>query len=118
MDWKDFDDLPGDEPEAQAYRVCRVEQLQEGRGRVVFAGTLKVAVFRIGDQIYAIKNACPHAGGSLGVGRVEAMTVACPRHDWQFHLGTGACVGRKMYSVETFPVEVRDGEVWVEVKGS
>ncbi len=95
-------------------KVCRVDQLKQNRGRPVYAGTTKVAMFKIGDEIYAIRNACPHAGASLSVGDVRGLVVTCPRHDWTFNVSTGACLNRKMYSVKTYPVEVRGNEVWVD----
>lgn len=98
------------------FKVCNLDQLQEGRGRVVFAGTTRVALFKVGPDLHAIKNACPHAGASLGVGQLSGLVVTCPRHDWTFNVATGACLNRKMYSIESFPVEVRGQEVWVGVR--
>lgn len=116
MSWWNDDDFPQDEPQAQSHKVCELDQLKEGRGRIAFAGTTRVAVFRIGDEIFAIKNACPYAGGSLGVGPVEGEVVACPRHDWRFNLRTGACLDQRMYRVATYPVEVREGAVYVHLE--
>lgn len=116
MNWWNDDEF--DEPSEQSFKVCQVDQLKEGRGRISFAGTTRVAVFRIGDEIFAIQNACPHAGGSLGVGPVSGEVVACPRHDWRFNFRTGACLDQGMYSVRRFPVEVREGAVFVTVKTS
>ncbi len=105
--------------EDQGYtRVCDLDRLREGQGRPVYVGTLKVAVFKIEDEIYAIKNACPHAGASLSMGQMSGVVVTCPRHDWRFNVKTGACLNKKMFAATTFPVQVYEGGVWVAVPPS
>src|SRR5206468_629020 len=52
----------------------------------------EVAVFRCGNQLYALQNRCPHAGGSLADGTVEGDEVICPLHGYRFNIRTGACV--------------------------
>ncbi len=115
MRWDDDDFFDDDEPLEQSYKVCELSKLQEGRGRIAFAGTTRVALFRIKDEIFAIQNTCPHAGGSLGVGGVSGEVVVCPRHDWRFNFRTGACLDQRMYSVRQYLVEVRDGFVFVSL---
>ena len=97
------------------FKVVERSRLVQGRGRVAWAGTTKIAVFLVDGRVYAMKNFCPHAGGSLGTGRVNGLVVECPRHKWGFHLQTGACLKQKMYAVKTYPAEVRDGYVWVDI---
>lgn len=97
------------------HKVIALDRLQEGRGRVALAGTTRVAVFLIEGVYYATRNFCPHAGGSLGTGRVQGLIVTCPRHNWGFNVKTGACVTQKMYSLATFPTRAADGFLWVDV---
>ncbi len=97
-----------------AFKVALLHQLKPRQGRVVWAGTTKIALFLIDNQVYAIKNFCPHAGGSLGTGPVRGLVVSCPRHAWGFNVQTGACLHNPAFAVQTYPVEVRGQEVWVE----
>ena len=46
------------------------------------------------------------------------LLVASETRLFQFNVETGACLKQKMYSVNTYPVEVRDGYVWVAVGDS
>ena len=53
---------------------------------------IELALFRVGDQICAFDNACPHAGGSLADGTLADGCVTCPLHGWKFDACTGAGV--------------------------
>ena len=41
--------------------------------------------------------------------------VACPMHKKTFSLETGAGLADPQYSIETYGVEVRDGDVWLAI---
>ena len=66
-----------------------VADLPEGRGIRVDYGEHRVAVFRIGDDIYAIGDRCSHAEASLAEGELFGLDVECPRHGSEFSLETG-----------------------------
>jgi len=67
-------------------RVCGVEDIPEGQGRMFRIGETMIGVFRTGGQFYAIENECPHAGASLAHGTVEGDTVRCRIHHWRLAL--------------------------------
>ena len=66
-----------------------VTALPEGKGVRVDHGEHRVAVFRIGDSVYAIGDRCSHAEASLAEGEVFDLDVECPRHGSEFNLETG-----------------------------
>ena len=41
-----------------------------------------VAVFRLGDEFFALDNMCLHRGGPLCDGSIENNIVTCPWHGW------------------------------------
>ena len=94
--------------------VCSVEQIVPNRGLAVRAGDKDIALFKVGGEIRAIANSCPHQGASLVGGRQSDHVVACPAHGWRFNLMTGALVVAPKVQLETFPVQVRDGRVLVD----
>lgn len=94
-------------------KVARVDEVPEGTGLEVMAGNHVVALFREGDQIYALDGICPHAGGPLAQGCVAGGIVTCPWHGWQFEIATGQHCLTKTLQHKSFPVELREGEVWV-----
>jgi nitrite reductase/ring-hydroxylating ferredoxin subunit len=73
-----------------------------------------VAIFRRGDEILAIGNACPHQGGNLCDGFIEGDIVVCPLHGWEFDLRSGACMTVPGESVPCYRVTVEDGVIYVE----
>jgi nitrite reductase (NADH) small subunit len=96
-------------------QVCRLDELREGCGRSVDALGLRVAIFRAGDAVVALSGICPHSGGSLGHGWIEAGEVVCPLHRWRFRLADGRCTTVRGEGVHRFRCEVRGEDVWIEV---
>lgn len=98
----------------------RIEDLS-ARGRRVFkSGSRQLLLIKAGDRIVACNNRCPHEGyplseGTLGGGAPgEACTLTCNWHNWKFDLTSGeALVGGD--TLRLYPVEVRDGRVFVDV---
>lgn len=74
------------------YLVGKFSELPEGKGVAVEAGQRTVAVFRIGKEVFAVNNACPHKGASLCEGEVlcDEKIVRCPWHHWKWQLQDGA----------------------------
>jgi len=95
--------------------ICRLSDIEEGRGIAVEADGVELAVFRRGEEVFALENACPHRGGPLAFGDLRGDTVYCPLHAWPFDLRTGRCREFPHASVRTFPVRVEGGEVRVEL---
>lgn len=96
-----------------AGRWLRIELGSDGRA-VATANGEEIAVFRIGGEVHAVANACPHAGNPLVEGKVLGRTLVCAYHGWRFDLETGACLlGEE--PVRRYPVEEREGVVWLEI---
>jgi nitrite reductase (NADH) small subunit len=95
--------------------VCRRSGLVEGRGRVFEVDGTEVAVFLLGDRVYALENACPHRGGPLAFGDLRGGTVHCPLHAWPFDLATGECADHPDRPARAFAARVRGDEVRVEL---
>lgn len=82
--------------------------------RLSIDGTV-IALARLGGQLYAFQEFCPHRYGPLSEGELKDCTVTCPWHQSQFDLRTGAVTsGPAKVPLRTFRVEVREHIVWVE----
>ena len=92
--------------------LIELSALPAGRGRRVCKAGLDLALFRIGDAIYAIEDSCPHGGGSLSNGKVQGTRVTCPVHGLTFSL-EATCQPGKPQTLEArkFAVHVEDGMV-------
>jgi 3-phenylpropionate/trans-cinnamate dioxygenase ferredoxin subunit len=77
-----------------------------------FGGT-EIGIYKVGDQIHALENVCPHAYALLTQGFVDGDTVECPLHEAVFHIPTGKCLkepgGRdlKVYAVRLAGEEIQ-----------
>jgi len=94
--------------------IAPLEDLPDGRGVRVDIGPLQIAVFRIGDEVFALGDQCSHAKASLSEGEVFDGDVECPRHGSPFDLKTGEPQTLPATApVPTFSTEVRDGDVFL-----
>ena len=96
-------------------KVCTTNDLKDGEGRPFTISGKPIAVFKQNGQFFAIDNTCPHMGGPLGEGLLEGEEITCPWHGWQFSIRTGAHVSIPGVKAKTYPVTVKDGEVFVDV---
>lgn len=94
--------------------VAPADEIAPGEFKVVDLDALRVAVFNVGGEFYAIEDRCSHDDGELTGGVVEGCEVMCPRHGAKFDLRTGEALTAPAYEpVETFPVRVEGGVVQV-----
>lgn len=83
--------------------------------RVVETAQGRIAVFRSrDDQVFAVRDACPHKGGPLSQGIVSGTTVACPLHNWKIDLASGEALGADKGCVNTFVVKVENGRLMLQ----
>ena len=95
-------------------RVATAEALPEGGSQIVYFGGDQVALFNVGDQLYAVGNRCSHANGPLAEGVVEDGCVTCPWHGSRFDLASGQPQGGPAVKpVPAYRVKVEDGEVFL-----
>jgi nitrite reductase/ring-hydroxylating ferredoxin subunit len=93
--------------------VAQLDQLPPGRGMVVTVRGLAVALFNVEGTVYAMEDACRHAGASLGGGELRGPIVRCPAHGWRYDVRTGQTSHEPGYGVATFPVQIVDGTILV-----
>jgi nitrite reductase/ring-hydroxylating ferredoxin subunit/uncharacterized membrane protein len=94
--------------------VCNQSELGDGQMMLAEVKGLKVVVGRCPEGTFAFSDHCTHKGGPLSDGALVGCTVQCPWHGSQFDVRTGHVVaGPAGSNIETYPVEVRGGEVFV-----
>ena len=97
-------------------RVCSLSEVEEDEALGVTVGAYDVAIARHGEEVFALQNMCSHAAVALSEGEVEDCTVECWLHGSRFDLRTGKPTGLPATEpVATFPVEVRDGDIFVDI---
>lgn len=74
-----------------------------------------LVLFAYGDRVYAVDNRCPHMGFPLDRGTVRDGILTCHWHHARFDLASGGTFDQWADDVRAFPVEIRDGKVWVDL---
>jgi sulfoxide reductase heme-binding subunit YedZ len=112
---KAFDKVTLPSPAADGcVNVCAVGDLTEGRGRTVWAGKERVALFLHQGRVFGLSNVCRHQGGPIGEGRIVDGCATCPWHGWTYRPEDGMSPPPFEEVVATYNVRVEDGRVWVD----
>ncbi len=96
--------------------VGRLSDLRDHRGMKVMVGEYEVALWKVGNAVYAVGNVCAHQHFSMmHQGTVEGSTVRCPMHGWEYSLETGRSIegsGR----IPVFEVKIEGDRVSVSLE--
>jgi len=95
-------------------RVASAAEAREACPQVVTVGGRTVGLFHHEGAFHAVDNRCPHMGFPLTDGSVDDGILTCPWHHARFELSCGDTFDPFADDVHTFPVEVRDGDVYVD----
>jgi 3-phenylpropionate/trans-cinnamate dioxygenase ferredoxin subunit len=94
--------------------IGALETLPRDRGVRVAIGDERIALFRIGDEVFAVGDRCSHAEASLAEGEVFDYEVECPRHGSEFDLRTGKPLSLPATKpVPTYEVMIEDGVAYL-----
>jgi len=100
---------------SQRTRIASVFQLPpEGELREFRFGSASVCVANLGGAFTALGNVCPHLGGPLAEGSIEAGKVVCPWHGWEFGLADGRCANHPGASVQHFELVIEGDDVFLK----
>ena len=95
-------------------RVAALTEIPTDTGKMVEVDGQTVALYRQQDNVFALYNVCPHAGGPLAEGGVREGQAICPWHGWEFDLKTGACSFNPSIKQAVYKVKVENGEVFIQ----
>jgi len=98
-------------------RICAIEDIPLLGARVLERhGGDNIALFRPAvARVFALADRCPHKGGPLSQGIVSGDTVTCPLHGWNIGLDSGQACAPDVGCARTYPVQLRDGQVWLSL---
>ncbi len=92
--------------------VCDLDDIPRLGARVVPRASGNIAVFRTADDdVFAVRDRCPHRAGPLSQGIVYGRRVACPLHNWQIDLASGQAEAPDHGCTEIFATRVVNGVV-------
>lgn len=97
-------------------KVGKFTDIPQMGARVVRTKECDIAVFRTAeDEIFALRDSCPHKQGPLSQGIIHGKKVACPLHDWKVHLDTGLAVAPDEGCTASYPVRIENGEIYISL---
>lgn len=97
-------------------QIAPIADIPEASGLRVEIGEHQVAMFRIGDDVYALGDRCSHAEASLAEGEVFDDEVECPRHGAAFSLATGEALTLPATKpVPVYGVDIEDDVVFLTI---
>ena len=79
----------------------------------------KICIGKWNEQLFAFAFKCPHAGGIMADGYIDALgNVVCPLHRYKYAVTNGRNTSGEGYYLKHWPVEVREEAVYVGMEES
>ena len=92
--------------------IGALEDIAPLGARTVTTAFGDIAIFRTeGDNVFALRDQCPHKRGPLSQGIVHGTSVTCPLHNWVISLQSGEAQGLDVGCTPRFAVRVEAGRV-------
>lgn len=77
-------------------------------------GDRTVCITHHNNELFACTQKCPHAGGALANGYIDAVgNIVCPVHRYKFSLKNGRNVSGEGYFLKLFIIEERTDGVFI-----
>lgn len=74
----------------------------------------KICIAKHQDGVFAFAYKCPHAGGILADGYIDALgNIVCPLHRYKYDMSNGRNTSGEGYYLKHWPVEQRAEGVYV-----
>jgi nitrite reductase/ring-hydroxylating ferredoxin subunit len=116
-----------------AYEVARPAEVPDRGCLIVAVAGLEIGIFRVGEELRAWRNHCPHMAAPVCRGVItgtmlpsdvyeyrpgrDGEILQCPWHGWEFDLLTGRHLAPgSRVRLRGYPIEVIDGVVVVHVR--
>ena len=93
-----------------------VDELVDGDVIATQAGAVEVALYKLGDALFATDLFCTHGQARLSDGFVEDGCIECPLHQGRFEIATGRALCAPFTAdLKTYPVRVEGDVVVVQI---
>ena len=105
-------------------KVAQVSEIAVGGKKKISLDKREILLANIDGLFYAIDNKCPHMGGSLFDGHLEANVISCPRHGSAFDIRTGKnihdakllFIKMKVNDAHSLPVKVEETDIYIGIE--
>ncbi|KHF25256.1 assimilatory nitrite reductase, subunit D, small [Solemya velum gill symbiont] len=98
--------------------ITKLNDIPKLGSRIVRTDSVDIAIFRTSDdQVFAIRDACPHKNGPLSQGIVHGTSVTCPLHNWKIDLASGEALGADSGCTNTYEAKIENETVYLRSPG-
>ncbi|MCY3762851.1 MAG: Rieske (2Fe-2S) protein, partial [Gemmatimonadetes bacterium] len=102
-------------PPSERLNAGSIDEIKH-KGRIlVRGGPVPIVLFCSEGELHAVDNRCPHMGFPLHRGTIEDGILTCHWHHARFDLRSGCTFDLFADDATTYPVEVEDGRVYIDV---
>jgi nitrite reductase (NADH) small subunit len=96
--------------------ICKLDDIPRLGSRIVRSMNGDIALFRTSsDEVFALRDQCPHKGGPLSQGLVHGNQVTCPLHGWKLRLDSGEAVAPDQGCARRYPIRIESGTVFLDI---
>jgi 3-phenylpropionate/trans-cinnamate dioxygenase ferredoxin subunit len=86
---------------------------------VVDVNAKKICLTKFGERLYAFAFKCPHAGGIMADGFIDAVgNVVCPLHRYKYSIMNGRNTSGEGFYLKTWPAEQREDGIYIGIEES
>ncbi|HIF95085.1 MAG: non-heme iron oxygenase ferredoxin subunit [Myxococcales bacterium] len=98
------------------YHIALSTPLEVGQKTAKEIEGKDVLICRLNEDYYAVANRCTHAAWRLSEESIAGMEIVCSLHGARFDLRDGCPTsGPATKPLATYPVELRNGELYVSL---
>ena len=73
-----------------------------------------IAIYTVGDAVYATDNVCTHGQARLCDGFLDGHEIECPLHQGKFDVRDGTPMCEPVSeALRSYPVKIEGGRVWL-----
>lgn len=98
-----------------AHDVCALDEVPTGGALFRTVAGTSLLLSRVGDEVRAYPNACPHLGMPLDDAEIADGVLTCRYHGFRYQLDTGESLTVAEIALPRLPVEISGGRVRVDV---
>ena len=95
--------------------LCGLEELSPRQAVARTLGEQALLLYRDGDEVSCVSNACAHLGLAMDGGAVSNGIIECPHHGFRYLLASGECLDVPEVQLVVHAVRVRNGRVAVKL---
>ena len=110
--------LHADDSKTEFIECAKVAEIPDDGIIAVNVSGQSIALAKSDGKIFAVDNRCPHMGYPLNRGSVHDGILICHWHHAMFDLASGCTFHPFADDVQPYPIEVRDGKVYVAVSAN